>query len=101
MGLLVARNGPRTALNSCPFSGAKRKPAEPRATSGFDPIATLDEIYKKNTGRYRGFHFHAAVYFYYFFCSTRVVAVGPTAVICKITSPSFAHQKCGLLAGSE
>src|SRR6267378_1863705 len=35
------------------------------------------------------------------FCGTGTLPVGPIAVTCKITSPSFAHAKCGDLAGSE
>jgi len=32
---------------------------------------------------------------------TGVFPVGPIAVTCNITSPSFAHAKCGVFGGSE
>jgi hypothetical protein len=36
-----------------------------------------------------------------YFCGTIVMPVGPMAVNCTITSPSFAHTKCGVPFGSE
>src|SRR5258705_5868784 len=35
------------------------------------------------------------------FCGIGTLPVGPIAVTCRTTSPSFAQAKCGDLAGSE